>query len=234
MKLSVSSSLRQNMRRLRPDFDHFPMVLVDDYRPAWDKFLKTQIVKELGQYGNYANLYIVSAFVSYISSIDADCWRRTSVNILKNNDISVKPEYAEIKRYFSKYFDGLVRIRQKDDVEFQNNDFIRAAIDPVFTGFVVFAPRNKTIDEYVGSRIPTVFKSFPEELKRQTPLQSLLNSQLHWFPLLDGPVQLHVGRARPNYLVFRYGISKKCVLFYGADTAVRVQSDLRSLFEKIG
>lgn len=234
MKLSVTSSLRQQLSALRPDKDFYPMVLVDDYRPAWAKFLKTQIVRDLGKYRGYANLYICRAFVSYISSIDRDCWRRSSVNIVDSNDISVKPQFAELRRYFSKYFTDLTHVKQINDVEFEDNDFIRAAIDPVFTGFVVFAPKRNTVDEYIGSRIPFVFKSFPEELKHSVPLQTQMNSKLNWYPLLDGKIELHVSRAKPNYLVFRYKIPTSNVLFYGDSSAVQIQNNLRSLFEKIG
>lgn len=234
MKLSVSSSIQKRIKMLRLDADGFPMVLIDDYRPAWKKFLKSTVVKDLSKYKPLGNLYICSAFVSYISTIDSDCWRRSSVNIVDVNDITVKNQYSNLRTYLRKYFDAMVSVRNGAEVEFKDNDFIRAAVDPVFTGYFVCAPKNSTLDDYIKSHVPAPFKTFPEEFKKAVSVTTLLSSKIGWVPLItDELTELYVGRAKPNYLVFKYTLRTKNVLFYGTSTAANMQKYLESLIEKL-
>lgn len=199
----------------------FPSVLTEGYEGVWQKFLGTSIAKDLmKKYKDEGRYYVCAAFVSYISSIDKKCWRDVSVNIQElNMPISVSSAYNRMREFLHlKGFSTLRKFKEESRLDYGDIDFIRTIVDPVFSGYAIYTPRGRTtLDQFLESLVPTTFKHIPIELSKDNQLTTLLNNtSSKWWPLITEPeLELYVGRANLNQLVFRYKVMPKAVAFYG-------------------
>lgn len=243
MRLSVSSKLSAlckiiGIKRSGPLSKSFPTVLLPEYEVAWHKFRKTQMVKDLLAYPDMGRYYACASFVSYISSIDENCWSSHSVNIDELNlPIDLTPVYLRIREFLHlKGFSALRKFKEMTEVYPLNDvDFVRAIVNPEVGGIVTYTPTGRiTLDAFLKTLVPAPFKSVPIELTKNRSLNTLLNSTAHWLPLInDDELDLYVGRANLNQLVFKYKIKCRQVLFYGKNNPNALHKQLKKSIKRL-
>jgi len=240
VKLSVSSKLRSVLNILGVTGfslrEAFPTVLDEQYRVVWKKFIKTTAAKELAKNKHYGKVRVCSAFVSYISSMDDKCWRDVSVNIQELNMLNVTSYYARIRDLLHrKGFSSLRKIRQTNEVEFHDNDFIRGVTGIKYTGYVILTPNGRqTLQQFLETLVPSTFRSFPVEFMKSPKLDTVLASKQNWYQFYtDKNINVEIARASMNMLVVRYDIRPDAIAFYGNKSTSAAYTYLNKFVESI-
>lgn len=252
MRLSVFSTIKTLLGELGvpaqgPIKSAFPTIVDVDYMPVWKEFLRTNVAKQIAyKYGGMSSKYFTCAgFVSYVQSLENKAVG--PVNLSKSADM-YNPGFAY--RFFADYFTrkriisdlNLRRTSHKFSISVEESDFLRALIDPVCEGHMVYHVQGKEpLDKLLYRLTPTVFKTVPYEFRREVNgrknkflrTEQQLDSSIGWVGLLNtDDMYLEMARAQFGTVIFRYRFTMPGMYFYGRGKPEALQKTLRKRHER--